>query len=593
MNHMKKLLLLSSLLLLLATAGQAQTVPSYVPSNGLVGWWPFNANATDESGNGNNGTVNGATLTVDRFGNPNQAYVFDGVNDYINCGNILAINNQSQVSFSAWIKYNSIINSSRIIGQEQSNNSTNGLALGLNNFAGVNNSLKGVVRNGSSSLGYTGAVLQPLNYYHVAMVFNGNEPVNADRLKLYINGVIQNITIQNLLPTTTPSNIFETWIGGTAPVSNDAPFHGELDDIGIWNRALTQQEITNLYTASTPTTTPCSPLASNLMTGLVGYWPFCGNANDESGNGNNGVNNGAVLTTDRFGNSNEAYSFDGVSSYINLGHNASLLRSNASFSFSYWTNLNSYNPSFASTIISNRSGSIGSIIQITGVSAVQGTGKPAITAGASNFVVNQQSISASNWTHIIHTYDYNSLQFKTYIDGVLSNSATLNHFTENAIQDHTIGREPLLSPPGGGNAYALDGKLDDIALWNRVLTQNEITQLYTGSPCITYQTITVTDTLIINANLTGINPVTFQNSILVYPNPARDHITIDFGANYSTMNGYSLSIGNSLSQTVYTTPIAQQSVYIDLNTWTGNGVYFVYLYDSTGNLIDVRKIVIQ
>ena len=43
-------------------------VPSYVPTNGLVGWWGFNGNANDESGNGNNGTVNGATLIADRFG---------------------------------------------------------------------------------------------------------------------------------------------------------------------------------------------------------------------------------------------------------------------------------------------------------------------------------------------------------------------------------------------------------------------------------------------------------------------------------------------------------------------------------------------
>ena len=51
----------------LATIGMtiatlAQNVPSYVPANGLVGWWPFAGNANDESGNGNNGLVNGATL---------------------------------------------------------------------------------------------------------------------------------------------------------------------------------------------------------------------------------------------------------------------------------------------------------------------------------------------------------------------------------------------------------------------------------------------------------------------------------------------------------------------------------------------------
>ena len=52
-------------------------IPNYVSTNGLVGWWPFNGNANDESGNGNNGTVGGATLTTDRNGVANQAYNFN------------------------------------------------------------------------------------------------------------------------------------------------------------------------------------------------------------------------------------------------------------------------------------------------------------------------------------------------------------------------------------------------------------------------------------------------------------------------------------------------------------------------------------
>ena len=61
---MKQILLFGAIALSTLTFGQ--NVPSYVPTNGLVGWWPFNGNANDESGNGNNGTVNGATLTTDR-----------------------------------------------------------------------------------------------------------------------------------------------------------------------------------------------------------------------------------------------------------------------------------------------------------------------------------------------------------------------------------------------------------------------------------------------------------------------------------------------------------------------------------------------
>ena len=78
-----KILLLAMGIVLSAQTLMAQ-VPSYVPTNGLVGYWPFSGNANDESGVGNNGTVNGATLTSDRFGNANKAYNFDGLNDVIN-----------------------------------------------------------------------------------------------------------------------------------------------------------------------------------------------------------------------------------------------------------------------------------------------------------------------------------------------------------------------------------------------------------------------------------------------------------------------------------------------------------------------------
>ena len=80
---MKLFILLFTLLLSLISFSQ---IPNYVPSNGLVGYWPFTGNANDLSGNGYNGTVNGATLTTDRFGVANRAYSFDG-NDWIEINN--------------------------------------------------------------------------------------------------------------------------------------------------------------------------------------------------------------------------------------------------------------------------------------------------------------------------------------------------------------------------------------------------------------------------------------------------------------------------------------------------------------------------
>jgi len=122
------------------------------------------------------------------------------------------------------------------------------------------------------------------------------------------------------------------------------------------------------------------------------------------------------------------------------------------------------------------------------------------------------------------------------------------------------------------------------------LTPQEIKNLYYGGIC--YQSVTVTDTLIINTNITRFSPVTYQNSFKIYPNPTNDHITIDNG-NIANLTGYELKITNSLSQQVFQSSTTQQQFYIDLSSWTGNGIYFVHIIDGQGNTIDIKKIVLQ
>ena len=82
------------------------TEESALPTDGLIAYYPFNGNANDESGNSNNGTVNGATLTSDRNGNANSAYSFDGINDYIEINN--PFYNNDEITFTAWFFLNEI-----------------------------------------------------------------------------------------------------------------------------------------------------------------------------------------------------------------------------------------------------------------------------------------------------------------------------------------------------------------------------------------------------------------------------------------------------------------------------------------------------
>lgn len=320
---------------------------------------------------------------------------------------------------------------------------------------------------------------------------------------------------------------------------------------------------------------------------LKAWYPFNGNANDASGNGNNGTVNGAILTTDRFGNANSAYSFDGVDDYIFVPDNSTFNFGKTDFSFSFWlkytTQVGGYDD--YSSILTKADPSY----PYTGLTFFVEqpiNGKVLFRTGALNSLDSKSSnLNNNTWTH--YAGKRNGNIFKLFINGIMDTTittTTIDSISNNF--DLYIGGHctDML-------AQKFNGLLDDIRIYNRVLDSAEINSLYNENLC--YQTITVTDTLIINTNLTGFNPVAFENTIKIYPNPTSDHITIDFGSNYATMNCYTLKISNSLSQIVYTTSISTQQTTVDLSTWSGNGIYFVHLIDAQSNTIDIRKIILQ
>ena len=341
-----------------------------------------------------------------------------------------------------------------------------------------------------------------------------------------------------------------------------------------------------------------SMMAQNLpnyvpANGLVGWWPFNGNANDESGKGNHGTVNGATLTTDRFGNVGKAYSFDGskiITQYQGIAGNGSR-------TISFWCNTDSLlnsNGINDQWCLVGYGGALpcGTFFNCNIKS--QSNNDLGMDGGASLYYFNTNSIPSS-WHNFVVTYDaifgINMQSTKVYIDGVFQTMA--NYTLGSSCNLNTILSYPLTfganpNPNITINNYV--GKLDDIGFWNRALNQQEITDLYNANIC--YQNITVTDTLIIKTGITAFNPVTYNNTIKIFPNPTNDHITINYG-NYATINGYQLKIENSLGQQLFQTNISKQSDYLDLTNWGGNGIYFVRIIDPQGNTIDIKKIVLQ
>jgi hypothetical protein len=105
--------------------------------------------------------------------------------------------------------------------------------------------------------------------------------------------------------------------------------------------------------------------------------------------------------------------------------------------------------------------------------------------------------------------------------------------------------------------------------------------------------ITVTDTLLIDITFTGFEgQPSWLNTVIVYPNPANDHITIDYG-NFALMAGYNTIITNAAGATVYSSAVNAQQVEIDINAWGSAGVYYMSIYDANGALAAVRHIVLE
>jgi hypothetical protein len=228
---MKKHLI--TLITLAITYASTAQVPSYVPTNGLVGWWPFNGNANDESGNGNNGTVNGATLTSDRFGAANEAYGFDG--NFISIPLTQTMVMMPARSISLWFKSSTGQTGGRLF---EATNISWGIGCYNSNLFDC------WYQKSNQAYNFVGESFQNHNeWYNLVFICDS---LNQNK-QIFLNGTLVNsgVPVTNFgNPTDYLNHFLKIGLGN----ANEA-FFGQIDDIGFWNRALTQCEIQDLYNA--------------------------------------------------------------------------------------------------------------------------------------------------------------------------------------------------------------------------------------------------------------------------------------------------------------------------------------------------------
>ena len=247
----------------LMSSGQAQ-LPSYVPTEDLVAWYPFSGNANDESGYQNHGSVVGATLTMDRFGNENGAYHFDGSN-HIEADHQSWLN--SGLGSKTWAGWGR-----KTSGNDHAHFMTKIVATSGPYTAeatylrfGPTNEIE--FAEGQSWIGgnsvwtVVGSVLN--DWVHLV----GVKDVDSGNVRVYLNGVLMGEE-QIQFPELEADNEGSLFIGCEHPYvslpSGPQYFYGDLDELGIWNRALTEEEILSLYLSESLIQGCMDPMSCNF-----------------------------------------------------------------------------------------------------------------------------------------------------------------------------------------------------------------------------------------------------------------------------------------------------------------------------------------
>lgn len=482
-KNMKKLLLSFAAVYGLWTANygliQAQ-VP--VPTTGLVSEYTFTGNADDGVGTVD-GAVTGASLIADRFGNANSAYnmaisQFIGLGD--NFDNITTGSNAT-FSFSFWVKFGNVNSAYHSIISKASfetlcTTAGRQFTVRLNDANKLELTSYGSIAAGNYISYQSTSTLSAGQWYHivigvdVATLSGGNI---AGGLKVYLNNTLQTMSQATVVGGglgsgmgNGPAHIgIGAFLGTTGAICSATQFlEGAFDDFRIYSRVLTAQDVNDLYYENIP------------QGGLVSRYSFdAGDATDDEGS-NDGTVVGATLTDDRFGNPNQAYSFDG-SDYINCGNNATWnLLLSPGVTMSAWVKTNAtFGASLAGVLTRWRGVSNGDEYAFF---LANTTGRPtmAINTPSVNAVSATTNINDNAWHQVVYTFDKATGVHRMYIDGaqVYSNTIAGGIATIGTPQNVLIGAQWSNGTP----SRFFNGSIDDIGVYAEALSAQDVTVLY-------------------------------------------------------------------------------------------------------------------
>jgi formylglycine-generating enzyme required for sulfatase activity len=274
-------------------------------TDGLVAYYQFDGNANDSSSNSLDGVVSGGALTTDRFGRKDSAYYFDGIDDIITVVDDSGVLNfgVSDFSLTAWVQTESK-ESHRYVVAKYKQNEFFGYGLGVTfqvpfAFIADTDSELAFIQPIASALPENSVVGKEWHLLSVTYDRSGPQRVYLDRRLVVASDIrAESGAVENLHPLT---------IGAQ---SGGFHFEGRIDDVRVYNRELSAEEVALLYDLEKIDTAKASN--TNLTNALVAHYTFDGDADDQSGNGNSGLLDGGTFGVDRTEEANSAAYFDGV-----------------------------------------------------------------------------------------------------------------------------------------------------------------------------------------------------------------------------------------------------------------------------------------
>jgi hypothetical protein len=445
-------------------------------SSGLVGYWTLDGSKTnwatgktqDSSGNNNTGQLIGMSTTSSPVaGKIGQALKFDGATNYVNAGSGASLNITGPISSCVLAKSSTASLTGEFLGNRGGGGYRFGVSSGnlLFTYFGVTDWLNGGSFNSD-------------NHWHQYCVVNSN----SGSVLFYVDGK-QTGAIASAASGNSSNQ--PLYFGARNNIGSPTSFFpGSLDDVRIYNRTLSAQEVGQLYAQGSATIAHSNTVP--LSSGLVGYWTFDGGtisgttARDSSGQGNNGtLVSGPVPVAGKIG---QALRFDGTSQKITYGTNvASFKFGTGSFSISAWVRpVNKTGQVPAIFGVPSGNGTVSRYgLTLDYITTPGSTGVRAFMQADSNHIISvtsSQTLPNNKWAHLVMVVDRVGQVVTAYVNGIPTSGSIAGSFNLSDVVSPG-GTAVTGAQVNGSNDFVL-GSIDDVRIYNRALSAQEVQQLY-------------------------------------------------------------------------------------------------------------------